>query len=152
MENKLTQIALYQLYAALGHTGLALGVTAIVTLTFTLIFPLGSGSPYLRAFTTLLAALTLAVVWVARLQIVSLLLTAAFVYLLDRYKRGGRAPLWLLPFLTVLWANCQGGFVTAFILLGAYLAGEAFNRLLGWRAEEESRLSVDNCAPCSWWR
>jgi len=138
----LAQIALYQFYAALGHIGLALGVAAIVTLTFTLIFPLGDGSPYLRAFTTLLAALTSAIVWVARPQIVSLLLTAAFVYLLDRYKRVGRAPLWLLPFLTILWANCHGGFVTAFILLGAYLTGEGLNRLLGWRAEEEGTLSA----------
>jgi hypothetical protein len=128
----LVQIAMYGLHAALGHAGLVLGVAAAVTLTFAFVFPLGGGSPYLRAFTTVLAAVTSAVVWVARPQIVSLLLTAVFAYLLDRYKRRGRAPLWLLPPLTVLWVNCHGGFITAFILMGGYLVGEGLNRLLGW--------------------
>jgi hypothetical protein len=137
----LVQIALYSLYAALGQLGLALGIAVIVTLTFAFVFPLGGGSPYLRAFTTLLAAITSAVVWVARPQIVSLLLTAIFIFLLDRYKRFGRAPLWFLPLLTLLWANCHGGFVTAFILMGAYLAGEGLKRLIGWRAEGEGALS-----------
>jgi hypothetical protein len=138
----LVQIVLYGLYAALGHTGLVLGVAAVVALTFAFVFPLGGGSPYLRAFTTLLAAITSAVMWVARPQIVSLLLTAVFAYLLDGYKRRGRAPLWLLPLLTVLWVNCHGGFITAFILLGGYLVGEGLNRLIGWRAEGEGTLSA----------
>jgi hypothetical protein len=131
----LIQIVMYRLYTALGHAGLVLGVAAVVTLTFAFVFPLGDGSPDLRAFTTILAAITSAVVWVARPQIVSLLLTAVFAYLLNRYKRHGRAPLWLLPLLTVLWVNCHGGFITAFILLGGYLVGEGLNRLLDWRAE-----------------
>lgn len=128
----LVQIVMYGLYAALGHAGLVLGVAVVVTLTFAFVYPLGGGSPYLRAFTTLLAAITSAVVWVARPQIISLLLTAVFAYLLDRYKRRGRAPLWLLPPLMVLWVNCHGGFITAFILLGAYIIGEGLNWLLGW--------------------
>ncbi len=129
----LVQIVMYTLYTVLGHTGLVLGVATVVTLTFAFVFPLGGGSPYLRAFTTVLAAITSAVVWVARPQIVSFLLAAVFAYLLDRYKRRGRAPLWLLPLLTVLWVNCHGGFITAFILMGGYIAGEGLNRLIGWR-------------------
>jgi hypothetical protein len=138
----LVQIVLYGLYVALGHTGLVLGVAAAVTLTFAFVFPLGGGSPYLRAFTTVLAAITSAVVWAARPQIVSLVLTAILAYLLDRYKRRGRAPLWLLPLLTVLWVNCHGGFITAFILMGGYIVGEGLNRLVGWRAENEGTLSA----------
>jgi len=138
----LAQIVLYGLYTALGHAGLVLGVAVAVTLTFAFVFPLGEGSPYLRAFTTVLTAITSAVVWVARPQIVSFLLTAVFAYLLDRYKRRGRAPLWLLPLLTVLWVNCHGGFITAFILLGGYVVGEGLNRLIGWRAENEGTLST----------
>lgn len=138
----LVQIFMYGLYAALGHTGLVLGVAAVVTLAFVFVFRLGGGTPYLRAFTTLLAAITSAVVWVARPQIVSFLLTAVFAYLLDRYKRRGRAPLWLLPLLTVLWVNCHGGFITAFILMGGYIVGEGANWLLGWRSREEGTLSA----------
>jgi len=138
----LVQIVLYGLYAALGHTGLVLGVAVAVTFTFAFVFPLGEGSPYLRAFTTVLAAITSAVVWVARPQLLSFLLTAVFAYLLDRYKRRGRALLWLLPLLTVLWVNCHGGFITAFILLGGYIVGGGINRLIGWRAESEGTLSA----------
>jgi len=138
----LVQLVLHGLYTVLGHTGLVLGVALVVTLTFAFVFPLGGGSPYLRAFTTVLAAITSAVVWVARPQIVSFLLAAVFAYLLDCYKRRGRAPLWLLPLLTALWVNCHGGFITAFILMGGYIAGEGLNRLIGWRAENEGTLST----------
>lgn len=142
----LVQLVLYGLHAALGHTGLVLGVAVVVTLTFTFVFPLGGGSPYLRAFTTLLAAITSAVVWVARPQIISLLLTAVFACLLDRYKRRGRAPLWLLPLLTVLWVNCHGGFITAFILMGGYVVGEGLNWLLGWRDDGLSASQIRTLA------
>jgi len=62
--------------------------------------------------------------------------------LLDRYKRRGQARLWLLPPLTVLWVNCHGGFITAFILMGGYLVGEGLNWLIGWRAQDEGVLSA----------
>jgi hypothetical protein len=127
----LAQIAIYLLYAAFGYAGLGLALAAVVTLAFVFVFLQSEENLYLRAFITVLAAITSAVVWIARPQIVSFLLTAAFSYILYLYKRRERDYLFLLPLLTVLWVNVHGAFITAFILLGCYVIGEVLNNLLG---------------------
>lgn len=127
----LAQIALYLLYAAFGYAGLGLALAVIVTLTFVFVFLQSEENLYLRAFVTVLAAITSAVVWIARPQIVSFLLTGAFSYVLYLYKRKGRNDLFLIPLLTVLWVNVHGAFITGFILSGCYVIGEVLNNLLG---------------------
>jgi len=127
----LAQIALYLLYAAFGYAGLGLALAAVVTLAFVFVFLQSEESLYLRAFITVLAAITSAVVWIARPQILSFLLTAAFSYILYLYKRRGRNYLFLLPLLMVLWVNTHGAFITGFILLGCHVIGEILNNLLG---------------------
>jgi hypothetical protein len=129
----LAQIALYLLYAALGYTGLGLALAAVVTLAFVFVFLQSEENLYLRAFIAVLAAITSAVVWIARPQIVSFLLTAVFSYILYLYKRKGRNYLFLIPLLMVLWVNIHGAFITGFILLGCYVIGEVLNNLLGHR-------------------
>ena len=127
----LAQIAIYLLYMAFGYAGLGLALAAVVTLAFVFVFLQSEENLYLRAFITVLAAITSAVVWIARPQIVSFLLTAAFSYIVYLYKRKGRNYLLLIPLLTVLWVNVHGAFITAFILLGCYVIGEVLNNLLG---------------------
>ena len=127
----LAQIAIYLLYAVFGYAGLGLALAAVVTLAFVFVFLQSEENLYLRAFITVLAAITSAVVWIVRPQIVSFLLTAAFSYILYLYKRRGRNYLFLIPFLTVLWVNVHGAFITGFILLGCYVIGEVLNNLLG---------------------
>jgi hypothetical protein len=128
----LAQIGIYLLYRAGGFPGLALGLAALVTLTFALVYRQSQGSPYLRAFTILLAAITSSSIWAVRPQIVSFFLAAVLYFLLDRYKhRRERKYLYLLPLVVLLWVNIHGGFATAFILLLCYLAGETLSWLLG---------------------
>ena len=127
----LAQIAIYLLYTAFGYAGLGLALAAVVTLAFVLVFLQSEEDLYLRAFITVLAAITSAVVWIARPQIVSFLLTAVFSYILYLYKRRGRDYLFSLPLLTVIWVNTHGAFITGFILLGCYVIGEVLNNLLG---------------------
>jgi hypothetical protein len=127
----LAQIAIYLLYAVFGYAGLGLALAAVVTLAFVFVFLQSEENLYLRAFITVLAAITSAVVWIARPQIVSFLLTAAFSYILYLYKQRGRNYLFLVPLLTVLWVNVHGAFITGFILLGCYVSGEVLNNLLG---------------------
>jgi hypothetical protein len=137
----LAQIAIYWLYAAFGYAGLGLALAAVVTLAFAFIFLQSEENLYLRAFVVVLAAVTSAVVWIARPQIVSFLLTAVFSYILYLYKRKGRNVLFLLPLLTVFWVNVHGAFITGFILLGCYVIGEALNNLLGHK--DDRVLSCD---------
>jgi hypothetical protein len=126
----LVQILLWPVYQGLSLAGLALLLAVIVTLSFALVYFQCEGKPFVAAFTVLLGAVASSVIWSIRPQIVSLLLAAVVLYLLDRYKQTGRLRwLWPLPLLVVLWVNCHGGFVIAFLLMGCYIAGEALNRL-----------------------
>ncbi len=140
----LAQIFIYLLYAAFGYAGLGLTLAAVVTLAFVFVFLQSEENLYLRAFITVLAAITSAVVWIARPQIVSFLLTAAFSYILYLYKRRGRNYLCLLPLLTVIWVNTHGAFITGFIVLGCYVIGEVLNNLLGHK--DDRVLSFDEIA------
>ncbi len=134
------QVILWPVYRLLGLPGLALLLAAIVTASFALVYCQCEGQPFVAAFVTLLAALTSAAVWIMRPQIVSLLLAALVAFLLDRYKRTGNPRLlWLLPPLVVVWVNCHGGFVIAFILIGCYLVGETLNR---WVSPQSPRFKL----------
>jgi len=152
----LAQIFWYSLFAVGGWTGLSLGLATLVTVTFGLVwlatssnqptsarpawaFGAGTGGRqagvggqlYIRAFSTILGAITSAVIWVARPQMVSFLLAGLVLLLLERYKRAGRRWIYAMPLVTLLWANLHGGYAIAFMLVAVYVAGETVNRLTG---------------------
>jgi hypothetical protein len=60
--------------------------------------------------------------------IVSYVFTAVFVATLESRRR-----LWLLPVLSVIWANCHGGFFLGWIVCGAYAAEALLRRAPDWR-------------------
>lgn len=67
-----------------------------------------------------------------RVQVLDLVLSAVVMVLLSRYLTDGRRR-WLsaLPLVAAAWANLHAGWPLLFALGGAYLAGEAVERL--WR-------------------
>ena len=133
----LVQMALWPVYRALGLGGLAILLALIVTGSFALVYAQCRGKPFVAGLVVVLAAVASSIVWSIRPQIVSLLLTALVAFLLAGYRRSGNSRwLWTLPVLVVLWVNCHGGFVVAFLLMIGYLAGELLNRLLGTQTEE----------------
>ncbi len=127
----LAQIFWYGLYALGGSPGLSLGLAVLVTFTFWLIWQVTPGNLYIRAFATLLGAITSAVIWVARPQMVSFLLAGVVLVLLEKYKRAGRRWIYALPLVILLWVNIHGGYAIAFMVLGVYVVGEIFNNLTG---------------------
>ncbi|MFQ5576686.1 MAG: hypothetical protein ACE5G8_06820 [Anaerolineae bacterium] len=125
----LAQIFWYGLLAVGGWPGLAIGLAAVVTLSFWLVWRHSEGNLYVRAFGVVLGAITSSLVWAARPQMISFLLAAAAAFLLNRFKRqGGRLLPWL-PLLVLVWVNSHGGYAIAFILLACYMAGDAANAL-----------------------
>jgi hypothetical protein len=149
----LAQILLYAFYALGSWAGLSLGVATLVTLAFVFIYRQSVGNPFLRAFGVVGGAITSSVVWAARPQILSFLLTAWVAYLLDRHKRqGGKLIPWL-PLIVLLWANVHGGYAIAFILMLCYVVGEVANQLLGhgedpvltWRQLRHLLLVIGLC-------
>ncbi|MFM8320087.1 MAG: hypothetical protein ACKOC5_04145 [Chloroflexota bacterium] len=149
----LVQAPMAWLYRALGPGGLNLWTAAMVTLAFVFIWRTLPGGVFLKAFVVVLAAAVSGVYWAARPYLVTFVLAALFLRLLeaerwaapDQAERAGRRLLWL-PALMVIWANAHGGFAVGFILLGVYgldrLARLVTGRLLGqrWPAGELRRL------------
>jgi len=127
----LVEIPMVWIYRLAGAGGLNLWTAAMVTLAFAFIWRIQSGSPYLRAFITVLAAAASGIYWAARPYLVTFVLAAVFLYLLEnwRWHAGPKNErwLWLLPVLMILWANSHGGFFAGFLLLAVYLVGEAWD-------------------------
>ena len=128
----LVEVPLYWIYTATGAAGLNLWTAATVTLAFFFVWLTLSGGVFLRAFTLILATAVSAVYWAARPYLVTFLLAAIFLWVLEGWRwkpnsEKGTTAMVITP-LMVIWANSHGGFAVGFILIGIYLAGE----ILGW--------------------
>jgi hypothetical protein len=124
----LVEAPMVWIYRALGPGGLNLWTAIMVTLAFAFVWRALSGGAFLRAFVLILAAAASGVYWAARPYLVTFLLAAVFLWLLER-ERWQRTPeslrwLWALPALMIVWANSHGGFAIGFILWGVYWFAE----------------------------
>jgi tetratricopeptide (TPR) repeat protein len=68
-----------------------------------------------------------------RAELFTQLIFVAFVYVLWRYHKSGRGPLWSLPLLMFLWVNLHGGFLAGLGMCVAYVAFELGDALLAER-------------------
>ncbi len=124
----LFQVPLFLIYRLSGPGGLNLLTAGMVTLAFSFIWRAMRGGVLLRAFVIILAATASGVYWAARPYLVTFVLAAVFLWILEEYRwhpseRSTRR-LWLLPLFMVVWANSHGGFVVGFLLWGVYWVGE----------------------------
>ncbi len=62
-----------------------------------------------------------------RADMFTVVLFAVFLRIVWQYHETGRARLWLLPVLMILWVNLHLGFVAGLALLGAYVAIEVLD-------------------------
>jgi hypothetical protein len=125
----LAQAAWYLIYQAAGLAGLSLLVAALVTLALFFVWKQLEGPVFLRALIVLFAAVVSGPVWTARPHLITYLLTAVVAYLLFLYKWKQIDRLWVIPLLFILWVNTHGGYIAGFILLAAFIAGEAISNL-----------------------
>ncbi len=132
----LSQVILYGSYVLLGMPGLALLVAALVVLAFVFVWKQMEGGPFVRAFIVVLAAAAAGAVWTPRSQMATFVFTPLIAYLIYLYKWKQIDRLWLIPIVFVLWVNMHGGYISGFIVLGAVLAGEIANHVLGFEAPE----------------
>jgi hypothetical protein len=134
----LAQVLWYAVYAAGGFPALVLlkalllaalcGITGILAARRSGSFYAGVGAAF---------AAGAVAVWFAsdRPALLTFLFVGVFLLILET-RRG----LWLLPVLSLIWANCHGGFFLGGIVLGAYVAESVY---LHWRkrpAPGERRL------------
>ena len=124
----LVEVPLYLLYHLAGPGGLNLWTALMVTVTFAFVWQTLSGGPFLKAFAVVLAAAAAGVYWAARPYLVTFLLAAVTLWILEKYRwrRGvdsGKMVYWL-PVLMVVWVNSHGGFLVGFMIWGIYWISE----------------------------
>jgi len=135
----LAEVPMALIYRAFGAGGLNLWTAGMVTLAFVLLWRALSGGVFIKAFVTVLAAAASGVYWAARPYLVTFVLAAAFLLVLEgEVLKPPQAPgswrrLTWLPLLMVVWANSHGGFIVGFILLGVY----GFAALTEWLLDTE---------------
>ncbi len=140
----LAQVLMYLLYRLGGFGALSLFFALLSTIIFGLVYLRCEGQPYLAAFVVLLAAISAAPFWGARPHTISLLLTSAFLYILDRYRRERRwrLLLWLVS-LMLMWANSHGSFALGPVLIAVYLgAGWVEQTYRQWAASRPNSLPI----------
>jgi hypothetical protein len=106
----LVEAPMYLLYEVGGPGALNLWTAGMVTLAFIFIWFTLSGGPFLRAFVIVLAATVSGVYWAARPYLVTFLLAAVFLWILEDFRWRKVDRLWWLPVLMVVWVNSHGGF------------------------------------------
>ena len=126
----LAQITLIAVFRLMGFPGLNLLTALAVTTTFALVWITMRERPLLRAFVLMLAATTSAVYWSARPHIFTFLFTAVTLWALARFRREGSRAIWVIPVLTVVWANVHGGFVIPILLIGFEILATILDILL----------------------
>jgi hypothetical protein len=128
----LTDLFMWQLYQVAGLPGLIIVFALVVTAAFMLVYACCAGRPYLATFVILLAYLTSALPVGARPQMFNMLFLALCLLIIERVRarKWREWTLFLLPPITLLWANMHSGFLTGIVVLGAYVAGEAVQRWL----------------------
>lgn len=63
-----------------------------------------------------------------RCQLFSFLFFTLFLYILELSRNGKNKPLYLLPFLMIIWNNVHGGCVSGIGLIALYIIGEFLNK------------------------
>lgn len=130
----LAQIFWYGVYATGDWALVALALAGLVTVAFWLMWRQIEGNLFVGALSMILGAIVSSVVWAARPQMITFVFTALIAYWLDRFKRR-QGHLWWVPLLMVVWVNVHGGFAIGFMLMLAYLIGEAVNNLTRHEAD-----------------
>ena len=138
----LAQVLLYLTWRSTGFAGIVLGraglLVAFCALAGLVAYRRCGG--FYRSLAAAFAAAAVADPLVAdRPFLITFVLLAATVTILEWRKP---ALLWLLPFLMAIWANCHGGFVLGWVVMGAYSAESIFLRLRGRPQPGDARLWI----------
>jgi hypothetical protein len=126
----LTEVLLYELERTAGWGGLIVVFAAALAAAFYLLYLRCGAHTYVAGVATLCAAFSTMPVWGVRPQVLSLLLTALWLLILERSERAPKLLWWTLP-LTLLWVNLHAGFALGLALSGLFLAGEWLEGALG---------------------
>jgi hypothetical protein len=130
----LTELGMYELQSHAGFGALIILFAALVAIAFFLLYLRCGSSPYIAGVTILCAAWSTAPLWGPRPQVLSLLLTSLWLFILERSEQNQNLLWWTLP-LTLLWVNLHAGFALGLVLSALFLAAGLIERRLGSRSQ-----------------
>lgn len=131
----LSELIMYAVYQLAGYVGLEVLFGAVQAgagvLVYRLLREQGAGR-ILALLLLLVFFLFAAPTWGVRPQILAAPLLATFYLILSRWRRkpANVRPLWLLPLLSMIWANLHGTYVTGLAVIVIFLVGEAVGNWL----------------------
>jgi hypothetical protein len=143
----LSDIGIYGLFRLGGFFALTFAAACLITLIMVVIFKHSLGPTKLIVCLILIGSLGMSPFSGVRPQLISFLLLAILDLELTQFKQSGKPHPWFLVLLFVLWANTHGGFIWGFLLLGAFIVGQIFNRLMS----KENALSWNNIGKVGQW-
>ena len=122
----LWDVSMAALHRLAGLPAVVLANAALISILFLLLYRITRGrstNDYIAIAGTLLAVLYTSTYWLVRPHLVTLLFVLLFEYVLEKARRGRPKALWVLPPLTLLWANLHAGFVAGIFLVILYSGG-----------------------------
>ena len=138
----LSEVIMAGIHQVLGLTGIVAFFAFLLAVTNYLLFKMlrWHGADILIATAvTLLVFSSSQLHWLARPHVFSFLLMIICHFVLESWHRGKANRLYLLPPIMLLWVNLHAGYLGGFMLLAAYLAGNAAGRFTAPAAESASR-------------
>jgi len=135
------------LHAYFGLNGLVFLTAAIIAATFalTLSGTLADGAKLpVSVVLVVLAIAASSIHFFARPHVLSWLFSLIWFRVLDSYESGtrGKAWIWWLPLLTLIWVNVHGGFLAGFVLLALYLAAGTIGYLVSRSQQQKRAISA----------
>jgi len=124
----LPDVLMSHIFERFSYAGLGVLLGCLVTAALAINYVVSDAHPFVRAFATLLGAITSALYWTMRPHLFSFLFFAITLWILAQHRRGRRRVVWLLPPLMLLWANCHGAWISGLIAIACYVLGETLER------------------------
>jgi hypothetical protein len=136
----LTDFLLYELERIAAWGGLIVVFAGVLCAAFFWLYLRCGPDPYVAGVAMLFGAWATMPVWGVRPQVLSLLLTSLWLWILERSERNPRTLWWTLP-LTLLWVNLHAGFALGLALSALFLLGEWIEGLLSHTGKPRLRIA-----------
>jgi len=131
----LTEVLMWLVFNSVGIVGISIAFGLITWAGFWIMYRQVRRQPYVIVGIGLaLGAVAGNPIWGPRAQMITFALTCLELFWLQAYLSGRSRALTYFPLVMVLWANLHGGWVIAFVWLGAALAAE----LAGWALDRSN--------------
>lgn len=125
----LAQVLLALSYKIFGLNSVVLLVSLLITLTFAVVFRnvRQASSPLITLTFTGLALSTSAIHILPRPHVFTYLLTAIWVFHMEKVRVGQSRAWWLFPIIMLIWVNIHGMFLLGILIWLAYIVGGVFD-------------------------